>query len=422
MSGTSSPLPVRQAAGPLHDWRNALTRAALGSAGPLVVAAAQFAAAILVWTFGSAAEFGLFSLLLVFVQLSFGLSNALVGAPLAVIQANADASRKRNAILAVHGLFLAALALLCFGPILFLAASPGQAALFACFAVVANLRWAARAWALAEENIAQSARSDFSYAAATVALIPITVLQNATIVTAVVAALAVANLVSLASTSRAFITAQAQAIASPELQHYRTAIWPEQARWATLGVVTTEASSNAHAYIVAAMFGPAGFAILAFGALFWRPLTVVLSALTQIDRARFARRIDSGQGSSLIARGLPIVATAWLGNALLAGGVLLLFAGPITAKGYDSALVAAIVAGWALIMALRAARNPLSTFLQAGRRFRQLAWCSVISAIVSVTSVGLFANLGASFTLLGVLVGEAVLLALVIRAARQAPA
>ena len=68
-------------------------------------------------------------------------------------------------------------------------------------------------------------------------------------------------------------------------------IWQEFARWAVFGVVLTEFTANAHAYLVTFISGPKAFAVLALGSLLMRPASLVLSALPDIERPRMARKI-----------------------------------------------------------------------------------------------------------------------------------
>jgi hypothetical protein len=74
-------------------------------------------------------------------------------------------------------------------------------------------------------------------------------------------------------------------------------LWPHLAditRWSLLGVMLTEMTANAHAYLVTLVAGPAGFALLAIGALLMRPVSLVLTALPDMERPVMARAIVAG--------------------------------------------------------------------------------------------------------------------------------
>ena len=64
-------------------------------------------------------------------------------------------------------------------------------------------------------------------------------------------------------------------------------IWRDLTQWALLGVVTTELSANAHAYLVTLFNGPKSFALIAAGSLFMRPVSLCLTALPDRDSQDF---------------------------------------------------------------------------------------------------------------------------------------
>ena len=401
-------------------WPDA-RRLGLGSVGPIAVAAAQFAASMLLWSHVSAAQFGLFAFALLLVQLSFGLSNALVGTPLAVAPTDADRALHERACLAAHGVFLL-LAALAIGGLL-LAAGAGWAVLaFAVHAVAANLRWAARSFVIAEERVGAAAQSDAAYAAAAGVSFAVLVSSGQVGIAAMASALALANIAALALHSRGFLVAQLAALTRADIARYRRSVWPQQAGWSVIGVVATEASSNAHAYLVTALHGAAVYAPLAFGALFCRPLTIFLTALTQIDRPRLARHLrggDRGAIGQVLRLNYVSAALVWIANLALALAVLHWFADRIAARGYDAGAIRVIVLLWFAIMALRAMRTPVSTFLQADGAFRYLAFSSIASSLVSVAGCIAFLAVGTTYSLAGILCGEALLLALAIVPCRR---
>lgn len=400
---------------PLHALRAEAARLTAGAIGPVAVAGTQFAASMLLWNGGTAAEFGLFSFALLLIQLSFGLSNALVGTPLSVAPGDAEGARDRHACLSAHALYLAAVGV-AMAALFWLSGAGWASAGFTALALAANLRWTARAFAIAREDVAASARSDGIYALTAAGSLAVAAQAEQLSMTATTACLIAANMVALAACSRDFLARQVEAVGRPALRRYASAIWPRQSRWALIGVVGTEASSNAHAYLVTWQFGAAVYAPLAFGSLFCRPLTIVLTALTQIDRPIFARHLRDGARTrvrGLMRMNLVTAGAAWLGNLVLALAIVGACAAPIAARGYDPGEVRAIVLLWFAIMALRAMRNPLSTYIQADRAFRPLALCSMASSLVSVVAVAGFTTLSPVHSLIGVLCGEALLLALV---------
>jgi hypothetical protein len=190
------------------------------------------------------------------------------------------------------------------------------------------------------------------------------------------------------------------------------AVWRQHARWSLLGVISTEATANAHVYIIALLRGPTAFAPLAASALLIRPINVAMNALTEFERARMARQlgagdIDGARASTRFFR-LALIAT-WVGTA---AATALLFAykpGIVFPSQYSRPFLAAGAALWMAVAAVRLLRMPESCLLQAGGVFRPLAFASVWSSVVSVVGVlGLLLIGGTLWSIVGILLGEAV--------------
>ena len=275
--------------------------------------------------------------------------------------------------------------------------------------------------ALAAERVRWSAASDALYAAVLgVALALLLILHRLDIATLALA-MAGANLLALAGAGT-FARAQLTAIRRSDLGGYIRHVWRKQAGWALGGVATTELASNAQSYAVTAMHGTAAFAPLAFGALFCRPLTIFLTALTQVDRPIFARHHvagETGKARALLCAALAAAGVTWAGNLLLAMLVMAVAAGPIAARGYDPVQMRWVVLLWFAVMGLRALRNPFSTALQASGAFRALAVCSAAAGAVSAVGAISLAFVAPLWSLGGTLVGEAVLLAAILRLYRR---
>lgn len=403
----------------LHTALAEARRVALGVAGPAGMAAAQFAATMALWGRVSAAEFGLFSFASVLLQLSFGVANALVVTPLSL--GGDDPAAHRHRCLSAHGLHLLA-AGAALAAVAIVAGVPGDAPAFAAMAVAANLRWGARGLALADEQVRRSATSDAIFAAALAVGLGLLLVTGRLDSAALAWTMAAANLLALAVGGSTFLRVQWAAIRAPDLLGYRQHVWPRQAGWALGGVATTELASNAQTYAVTGLYGAAAFAPLALGALFCRPLTVFLSALTQVDRPIFARLRASGEttrAATLLRAALAAAGVTWTGNAALALLVVTLAAGPITARGYDLVQLRWVVVAWFAVMLLRALRNPFATAVQASGAFRALAACSAVAGVVSTLGAGSLALVGPLWSLGGTLIGEAVLLAGVVHLYRR---
>ena len=109
----------------------------------------------------------------------------------------------------------------------------------------------------------------------------------------------------------------AHAVSAGHLRDYRR-VWMEMTRWSALGVVTSEMTINAHAYLVTFICGPQAFALIAVGALFTRPFLLVLATLPDREAPAMARLIAGGELKRAMrgAREFVLVlGLIWLGNA-----------------------------------------------------------------------------------------------------------
>src|SRR6185437_8170060 len=92
-----------------------------------------------------------------------------------------------------------------------------------------------------------------------------------------------------------------------------------------LGVVFTEVTVNAHAYLVTFFAGPGAFALLALGTLLMRPISLVQSALPDLERPAMTRIAAAGDLKALVRverEFLAALLAVWLGTVALAAGLL----------------------------------------------------------------------------------------------------
>ncbi len=198
--------------------------------------------------------------------------------------------------------------------------------------------------------------------------------------------------------------------------------WPifrDLTRWSLMGVVLTEVTVNAHAYLVTFISGAGSFALLALGMLLMRPASLMQSALPDLERPAMTRAIAAGDMAALsrIQRHFTWgLVAAWLVNVLLCAALLAFFPLLVLKKGYalhDVILVAILSS---VIMAIRAWRTPLAVLLQAagavqgtgGHRHRSPARSPSSPPWRCCWPSGPIASLG------GILLGELVILARVI--------
>ncbi len=396
--------------------RDVAWRYGMSAFGPASIAAAHFVASLMFLRISSPADFGLFSFVLVVVPLCMSMSSALLGAPVAVAlnkPSAVDAAEmgtylKSNLLFsgaAIAGVFLLLLAS---------RAAPLAAALLGLYGGTMTLRWFARSLSYAQHRQMPAIASDAVYSGLLLAsLTALLLLHKLTMLTASVALLTAA-LVSLAVFGRSYLMRQFRPGAAGTLRAYWP-VWRELARWSLAGVVLSEMTGNAHAYFVTFICGPKVFALLAVGALMMRPLSLVLSALPDMERPVMARKIAQGDIAGALrcvnefrtAAGAVLLATI-----VLAAAILTWFPHLLIKPGYDFAKVVEVVIFWIAISAVRALRTPEAVFLQAARAFGPLATASARSSVVSLIATPLLLLLaGPVASLGGILLGDMVMTA-----------
>lgn len=390
---------------------------ALAGAGPIAVSGAHFLLSLAMVAAATPAAFGAFTFLMVAMQFGWGLASALVGAPLQVRHRAGRATSSGEALLAAGlcGSAAGGLSLALIGAALALA--PVAVVLAAAAGTLGLLRWIARAWNYADGRAAVVARSDLAYAMTLLLMLATARLLGVDGATSGYAALAFAAGCGLVMAGAPFLRQQFRRPTCAALRRYR-AIWRGQSRWALLGVVSTEASANAHAYLVTLAFGPAAFAPIAAGALLVRPLNLAQTALADFERPRLARMDDRERRRALRLFRIVLLAI-WAAAAL---GAIILFAtwlrGLIPA-GYDAGTLAVAVALWLGVAGTILLYVPESVLLQARGAFRPLAVANLWAGAGSIVGVAAMLLLAPPvWSIAGLAIGAAVNVALIRRAAR----
>lgn len=390
---------------------------ALAGAGPIAVSAAHFLLSLALVARANPAAFGAFTFMMVAMQFGWGLASALVCAPLQVRHRLGRTTSSGSALLAAGlvGALAGGLVLAAIGAALALA--PAAIALAGAAGTLGLLRWIARAWNYADGRAAAVARSDLGYAAALLGVLAGATLLGADGGIAGYAALAAGAGCGLALAGAPFLRRQFRPPTRAALRRYR-GIWRGQSRWALLGVVATEASANAHAYLVTLAHGPAAFAPIAAGALLVRPLNLAQTALADFERPRLARITEPDRRRAL---GLfrAVLAAIWLAAGL---GAIAVFATPLRGlipAGYDPATLAIAAALWLGTAGAILLYVPESVLLQARGAFRPLAAANLWAGAGSIAGVGTILLLAPPvWSIAGLAIGAAVNVALIRRAAK----
>jgi O-antigen/teichoic acid export membrane protein len=391
----------------------AARRYGLSVAGPLAVSGAHFLASLVFLRSLDAAEFGTFSFVLVASAFAMSISGAGLVLP-------ATRGVVKNDTVATAAVFrLAPGAGIVFALALILAimasgTSLSHAAPLGLFGAVLAYRWFARSLAYIEGRIMAAILSDLLYGVIVVAGLGAMVLTHHTSLRLGGELLLLAAAASLTTFGGDFFRAQLRGLRHGRLRDYLPALRNVTA-WSLLGVALTEATLNAHAYLVTFIDGPGAFALPALGMLLMRPVSLVQSALPDLERPAMMRAFAARDGAGLdrilfefqSALALVLVATILLGASLLFFEPQLLLK---QGYGLADAVTAALLS--AAIMAVRAMRAPLGVLLQAAGEFKAMARLSFWSAAVSIAATaGLLLAFGPVASLGGILLGDLAILA-----------
>jgi O-antigen/teichoic acid export membrane protein len=387
-------------------------RYGLSIAGPVAVSGAHFLASLLFLHSLGAAEFGIFSFVLVVSAFAMSVSGAglVLPATRSMVAGDEAATQAvfRLALVAGTG-FAAALTLAAMAS----GASLSHAAPLGLFGAVLAYRWFARSLAYIEGRMAAAIVSDLVYGVVIVAGLGMMAFNHRISLRLGGELLLLAAAASLVPFGRAFFRAQWRGLRQGRLRHYLPA-FRDVTGWSLMGVALTEATLNAHAYLVTFIAGPGAFALPALGMLLMRPVSLVQTALPDLERPAMTRAFTARDGARLdrslfeFQSALAVTLVA----AILLAAALLLFAPQLLLKqGYGVA--DAVTAGLlcAAIMAVRSVRTPLGVLLQAAGAFKAMARLSAWSAGTSIAAtLALLLAFGPLASLGGIFLGEMVIL------------
>ena len=397
------------------SWLAAACRYAVSTSGPVATSGAHFLAALLLVRNLPASEFGLFSFVLVIVPFSMSIIAALLVLPVNSALCEVDGKRARiEAACLKMSLFLAAFAGLVVFAFLAIAHAPLSAALaLALFGALLTYRWFARCFAFVKGRAGTAIASDLTYAASLVAGLGLLLSSRHLAFLPAACLLPVAAATGILPFGAEFFRDQVASLTEGRLGDYR-AIFRDLTCWALFGVILTEFTVNAHAYLVTFISGPGPFALLAVGQILMRPASLAQGALPDLERPRLTRAIMAGDGEKLagMMRDFRLALLAvWLGTAALAAAILIFMPHVILKRGYpqhDALLVTFITA---VIMLVRSYRTPLATVMQAAGAFKGLMGIGVYSSAISITlTLALLLAFGPIASMLGILTGEIVIL------------
>jgi O-antigen/teichoic acid export membrane protein len=399
----------------LKPFLATVRRYGVSASGPVATSGAHFLASLLFVRSLPAAAFGLFSFVLVIVPFAMSMTGALLVIP--VTRALTQNPQERARIVASclkMNLLLSVLTAACvLGLLLMARAQPLPALLMGLFGGAMAFRWFARCFAFVEGRLSRAIASDIAYAAALILGLGLLALSHHVSLTFGALTLLSATIVSYVPLGRKFFADQGASLFTGSLRLYG-ATFRDLTCWSLLGVIFTEMTVNAHAYLVTFVAGPGAFALLALGMLLMRPAALVQSALPDLERPAMTLQIAARdwRGLTRTSREFGAGLFAMLAATLtLDAGLLFWFPNLILKKGYSLHDVIIVAGISAAIMAVRCLRAPLAVLLQAVGAFKEMAAIGLKSSVVSIAAtLALLLTVGPMMSLGGVLLGELVIL------------
>ncbi|HEX3429684.1 MAG TPA: hypothetical protein VHT03_02265 [Rhizomicrobium sp.] len=412
---TAAPCAPPAVAGDVERSRIAGTvvlRYVLSAAGPVCISAAHFIAALVFLHTFTRAEFGQFSFLLVIVPFCLSLAGAMIGAPAAVAVRHGSMIASELVTYLKTNLALGSVAGVSVCTLMWSSGGGWHFALISgAYGAVMTLRWFARTLTYARGPAYRVLVSDVLYSAFLVAALLLPSHLHRLTPLSAVQILCCSCFLAWLSFGPTYLREQFAAALTGSLGGY-VRIWNQLARWSAFGVVLTEFTANAHAYLVTFIAGPAAFAPLAVGALLMRPVQLVLAAIPDRERPTMAILLGSGNypaAQRSVNHFRMAAGAVWLLTATTAAGLLLWYPQLILRKGYEPSQALTVLGFFAVITAVRSFRTPESVLLQAAGEFRALAFASLFSSMVSLAAtLALLIFVGPVFSLAGILAGEIV--------------
>lgn len=283
-------------AGRLAGAVPALKRYGMSAGGPISTSGAHFLASLILLRTLPPAEFGLFAFVLVVVPFALSLSGAVIGASFVtdmshggVIAPGSLATHlKANLVVSVIAAVAVAAAMRVSD------ATPTTALFLGLYGGLMTVRLFGRTYGYASGQPLRVLFCDLTYSALLISGLVVLLAMGALTMAHVAAVLAGSALLCQLALGRAHFGRQLRPGRAGTLMDY-AGHWRDMARWAFAGVVLTEFTANAHAYIVTFVAGSKAFALLALGALALRPASLVLSSLPDIELPRIAIKIGEGR-------------------------------------------------------------------------------------------------------------------------------
>lgn len=401
-------------------WIATAWRYGLPISGPVATSGAHFLASLVFVRNLPASEFGLFSFVLVIVPFCMSIMAALVVLPVnnALAAPPQERARIEATCLTMNAILTALAGALLFGFLIAARAPALFALLLAAYGAIFTLRWFARSFSFVKGRTGTAIASDIVYAASLLAGLTAMLAGHAVQFLAGALLLLAAALASLVPFGARFFRDQIDAIGRGRIRDYR-GIFRDITRWSLMGVILTELTVNAHAYLVTFISGPGPFALLAVGQILMRPASLVQGALPDVERPAMTRVIAAKDGAGrarLLMNFRLVLLAVWTATAILAAAILIGAPQLLLKNTYSPSDVLLVTCITGAIMLVRCFRTPPATLMQAAGELKALANIAAYTSVISILlTLAFLLAWGPVASLLGILIGEIVILAMLKR-------
>jgi len=380
--------------------------------GNASVSAASLANAAAVFSIYNMADFGFYSLVLIFSTLVFSVINALFVASMQDYVTNAELLDVDLAAFVMSNLAIVCVMALLFGGYTEFAFDQWSLTVaVTVFLLVSGLRWLVKSYRQMLADVNGYALSD--------ALLAIGLFLTAAAAFILKFELVVFFwLMSLVQIFSMFALKTSVLFKTLALFRFDMLVkikegYVQRGRDALIGSFTLELSQNSHSYLISIFAGPQAFAPIALANLMFRPFAVVMAGLVQSERPLLSTLLSEkqfAQAKACCRKLRRIVLICLLVNIVLLALALYCFDDVIAEKVGDFEAFVMILGVMVLICSLRAFRFPIALQFQSLGAYGVLKWAVIASGVASFLSVSGFIALGYfQASIIGLLLGEAVM-------------
>lgn len=276
-------------------------RFSLGVLGPAFSSAANLLLSLTILISLSSEVFGDFAFFVILTAFGFSIINALIGTPLSIL-INKEYKEQGSLLYFISGSLLLSVGL---SIIIFLSIGKGsvnkEILLYSLASFFMLFRWSARTICHANSLPKNVMLSDFVYSLGIFITALFVYVTDSVTIDKVLMGIIFSSVLSQFFFGGKYIYWLKSGFYTFEPNKLYSS-FKVYGRWSFVGVCSTEATTNMHSYIISIFFGAKAFAPIAAAALLYRPVSVVILSLTQMERPILSRLINANCTEKLASR------------------------------------------------------------------------------------------------------------------------